>query len=127
MKVDFHFPTFSSTYDDISRIRCADTEGSLTILERHIDYVTALATGIVELVGPDGSAWSVGIDDGILVKRGGQVQIAALRGVEGGGDEPLWNRLQEKVIQQTENAKKVSTILARLEMDVARHFFTGEV
>lgn len=126
MTVDLRLPTYTSQYEGISRLRCDDADGSLTILENHADYVTALQTGIVELTGPREEITYIGLDEGILVKKENEVQIVSLRGVEGRDIGELSKKFQEDVVRRDENAKKVSSILAKLEMDLARNLYMEE-
>ena len=123
MKVDFAFPTEIKKYDEIERVRFADEDGAITLLERHLDYVTALAVCVVELVPAEGRSTFVGVDGGILVKKGGEVRIASFRGIEGESIEELWSRMEESFRKKEENARKVRSILTKLEVDMAKRLF----
>jgi F-type H+-transporting ATPase subunit epsilon len=123
MKVNLQLPTYTSKYDGITSLRCGDADGALTILENHADYVTALQTGIIELTGAEDEVTYIGTDEGILVKKGGEVRIISLRGIEGKDMGELWRKFQEDVVRRDENARKVSSILAKLEMDLARNLY----
>ncbi|MFP4563579.1 MAG: hypothetical protein ACLFRY_09765 [Spirochaetia bacterium] len=123
MKVDFAFPTEIKGYDGIERIRFADEDGAITLLERHLDYVTSLAACVVELVPAEGRSTFVGVDGGILVKKGGEVRIASFRGIEGESVETLWKRMEETFRRKEENARKVQSILTKLEVDLVKRIF----
>lgn len=123
MKVDFAFPTEIKGFEDIGRVRFADEDGAITLLERHLDYVTALAVCVVELVPSEGRSTFIGVDGGILVKKGEAVRIASFRGIEGESIESLWQRMDESFRKKEENAKKVRSILTKLEVDMAKRLF----
>jgi F-type H+-transporting ATPase subunit epsilon len=128
MKVDFAFPTELKRFEEIERIRFADEDGAITLLERHLDYVTALAVCVVELVPEEGKSTFLGVDGGILVKKGGEVRVSSFRGIEGESVESLWRRMEESFRKKEENAKKVRSILTKLEVDMAKRLFEeGEI
>ena len=123
MNVDFAFPTELKRYDEIERVRLSDEDGAITLLERHLDYVTALAACVVELVPAEGGSVFLGVDGGILVKKGSEVRIASFRGIEGESVETLWKRMEESFRKKEENARKVRSILTKLEVDLAKGLF----
>ena len=71
--------------EKVSRIRAEAPDGWFGILPRHIDFVTALAPGVLRFQ-PCGKAEEyLAIDHGILVKCGVEVSIStrnAVRGVD---------------------------------------------
>lgn len=123
MRVDFAFPTEIKGFEDVERVRFADEDGAITLLERHLDYVTALAVCVIELVHPERKSTFLGVDGGILVKKGGEVRVSSFRGIEGESVEELWRRMEESFRKKEQNARKVRSILTKLEVDMAKRIF----
>ena len=96
--------------------------GGFGILPNHIDFVTALVPSVLLVTEPGGAERIFGIDEGTLVKKGHNVDIAVQRGV-GAPDlasldaavSDFWDTMEDE-----ERAARAA--LSRLEADMVRRF-----
>ena len=92
-------------------------DGSFCLLPRHVDFVAALAPGILALTSADGEETFVALDEGILVKHGPQVLISTRNAQRGKLGE-----LQQAVLGQFrelgEQEQKARLALDRLEANL---------
>lgn len=88
--------------------------GSFCLLPRHVDFVSALAPGILALTLEDGSEAFLAVDEGTLVKRGQEVDVATGHALEGGLGE-LRQELQAQRAEQDDEEYRARLALDRLE------------
>lgn len=97
-------------------------DGAFGLLPNHRDYVAVLIPSILSLRTPEGVERVFGIDEAILVKKGHRVEIAARRGVEGRDLASLRTTVREAFAAEDDDERAARTVLARLEVDMARRF-----
>lgn len=101
-------------------------EGAVTLLPRHIDYVTALTPGLLSYLNMSGEEIFLGVDAGILVKCRDDVLVSTRNAIRG----PDLGALREAVRQEfqvvDERERMSRTALARLEADFVRRFMELE-
>jgi F-type H+-transporting ATPase subunit epsilon len=102
------------------------TNGSFGMLERHIDMVAPLTSGVLEFQGEDGETGYLGLDEGILVKCGGTVSVATRRAVRGGSLADLRRLVEEEFLVFDEEELIARRALARLETGVVRRMLELE-
>lgn len=86
------------------------------------DFVTALAPGILTFVGADGREEFVAVDEGILLKRGKQVQVSTRNAVIGQELGELKRLIAERFRNLSEYERKSRDALYKLEADLIRRF-----
>ena len=96
--------------------------GGFGILPNHIDFVTALVPSVLLVTQPDGSERIFGIDEGVLVKKGHDVEIAVQRGVEAGDLASLDAAVTDFWDQVEDEERVARAALSRLEADMVRRF-----
>lgn len=96
--------------------------GLFCLLPRHIDFVTALAPGILSFIDEGGGEHYVAVDEGILVKCGADVLVSTLNGVRGTDLAHLKDLIEERFLELDEHERKARTALARLEAGALRAF-----
>jgi F-type H+-transporting ATPase subunit epsilon len=96
--------------------------GSFCLLPRHIDFVAALAPGILSFVTSEGREEFVAVDRGILVKCGREVSISTRHAVRGQELGELKRQIQEQFHQLDEREQTSRSVLTRLEADFVRRF-----
>lgn len=101
-------------------------EGALTLLPRHIDYVTALVPGLLSFVTEEGREEFVAVDEGILVKCEDEVWISVRNAVRGPDLGQLRQTVQEAFQRLDERERMTRAALARLEADFVRRFMELE-
>jgi F-type H+-transporting ATPase subunit epsilon len=101
-------------------------EGAVTLLPRHIDYVTALTPGLLSYLNMSGEEIFLGVDAGILVKCRDEVFVSTRNAIRG----PDLGTLRETVRQEfqvvDERERMSRSALARLEADFVRRFMELE-
>ena len=100
--------------------------GSFCLLPRHIDFLAALAPGILFYENQDGEETFVAVDGGVLVKCADEVSVSTRTAVPGRELENLRQTLDRQMLQRDERERKTRTVLARLETSFARRFMEME-
>jgi F-type H+-transporting ATPase subunit epsilon len=126
MRLRILLPTQVLLDEKVSKIIAEAHNGSFGILPRHIDFVAALVPGIVAYYPEGGAEAFVGIDEGILVKRGQNVMVSTGRAVAGEELASLRQVVEEKFLELDEHERMARSALARLEAGVVRRFIDLE-
>ncbi|WP_222565782.1 hypothetical protein [Novilysobacter antarcticus] len=104
------------------KLNAVAADGGFGILPNHVDFVTALVPSILLVTTPDGGERIFGIDEGLLVKKGHQVDIAVRRGVESADLASLRDTVQDTFHQMEDEERVARAALARLEAEMVRGF-----
>lgn len=96
-------------------------DGHFALLPRHADFAATLPPGILRIAGSDGELL-VAVDDGVLVKCGDRVDVAAIDGARGEALETLAELVRERFLRRDEHERQARTALARLEAGTLRRF-----
>lgn len=104
------------------RLRGEAEDGGFGLLPNHVDFATALVPSVLLVTEPDGQERVFGIDEGLLVKKGHQVEVAVRRGVES-DDLALLRATVSVNFAELEDEERVArAALSRLEADMVRRF-----
>lgn len=122
MSVTLRLPTRTLYHGQADRITAVAPDGGFGILPNHIDFVTAIVPSVLTLRRPDGSEEIFGLDEGLLVKKGHNVVVVALRGVHGDALETLRNTVEVSFVQMDEEERQARSALSRLEANMVRRF-----
>jgi F-type H+-transporting ATPase subunit epsilon len=96
--------------------------GWFGLLPRHADFVTALVPSVLIFVDGDGQEGFLGIDEGILVKCGADVQVSTRNAVRGEDLRSLRRLVRTQFLALDEREQSARSALARLEAGVVRRF-----
>lgn len=96
--------------------------GAFGMLPNHVDFVTSLVPSVLILTLENGSEQIFGIDEGILVKKGHQVDIAIRRGVPGENLDSLQESVRRNFVEVDEDERVARSALSRLEAGMVRRF-----
>lgn len=110
--------------------------GSFALLPRHVDTTAALVPGILAYLpvptdgteAPEGNAPNdaeerfVAVDEGILVKCGGEVLVSCRSAAAGADLGELEATVRERFRQLDRRERRTRAALARLEADFVRRF-----
>lgn len=96
--------------------------GAFGILPNHVDFVTALVPCVLTLRLADGAEEIFGLDEGLLVKKGQQVDVIALRGVRGRDLGTLQQTVEASFLKMDEEERQARSALSRLEANMVRRF-----
>lgn len=122
MQVCLRLPTRVLHQGAARQVFAVAENGAFAMLPNHIDFVTALVPSVLILTQEDGSEQIFGIDEGILVKQGHQVDIAVRRGVLGEDLDSLQDSVRENFIEMDEDERIARSALSRLEASMVRRF-----
>ncbi|MCK9540040.1 hypothetical protein [Dokdonella sp.] len=122
MQVHVRLPARMLFEGAATRLNAVAVDGGFGILPNHVDFVTVLVPSILLVTTPEGGERIFGIDEGLLVKKGHQVDIAVRRGVESADLDSLRATVQETFHQMEDEERVARAALARLEADMVRGF-----
>lgn len=108
--------------ETVSKINAEGPEGLFCLLPRHRDWVAALVPGIVGFVTLDGRETFVAVDQGVLIKCGGDVVISVRRAVGDCDLACLRDVVETRFRQYDDQEKAARSAIARLEAGVIRRF-----
>ncbi len=108
--------------EEVEKVTAEAQNGYFTMLPRHIDFVAALVPGIFSYLTPAGEERYLAVDDGIVVKQGGQVYVSTARAVPGEDLAYLQETVENELKVLGESEKKARTVMSRLEADTLRRF-----
>lgn len=97
-------------------------DGSRGLLPRHVDYVAALVPGILAYTSQDGEEHFVGVDEGVLVKRGDEVLVSVRRAVEGRDLGTIREQVEREFMDTGERDRAARSVMARLEAGFVKRF-----
>lgn len=122
MNVILRLPNRTLFEGRAARMTAVAPNGAFGIWPNHIDFVTALVPSVMTLQLVDGSEEIFGLDEGVLVKKGHDISVAALRGVRGDDLDSLQDTVQASFVQMDEDERQARSALSRLEADMVRRF-----
>ena len=112
--------------EPVAKVVAEAENGSFCLLPRHIDFVAALAPGILIFNTPEGEERYLAVDTGTLVKCGEEVLVSAMGAVEGSELSALRRTVDERFLQLDEHDRLTRSALARLEAGTIRRFMHME-
>ena len=122
MNVTLRLPTRILFAGQAMRLTAVAQDGGFGLLPNHTDFVTALVPSVLTLRLADGTEKIFGIDEGILVKKGHDVSISALRGVKGDDLASLKDTVEDSFVQMDEDERQARSAMSRLEANMVRRF-----
>lgn len=126
MRLAVLLPTEVFLDEKVRKISAEGEEGAFTVYGRHVDYVTALVPGILSFVDEEGSEIYVAVDEGLFVKRGREVLVAARNAVRGPELAGLRNTVDEKFRKLEREEQEMRAAVAKLEANLARRLLEIE-
>lgn len=112
--------------EEVVRIKAKAVNGSLGILPKHIDFVTALAPGVLIFQAAAKAEEYLAVDHGILVKCGPQVRVSTRNAVRGSSLADLAQEVDKQFRAQEEIEKQARALEAKLETDLVRRLLEEE-
>lgn len=122
MTVTLRLPTRTLFEGRAQRLFATAVNGAFGMLPNHTDFVTALVPSVLILTDETGDELFFGIDEGLLVKTGNQVDIAIRRGVQGDSLDTLNDTIQTAFVEVDEEERVARSALSRLEANIVRRF-----
>lgn len=122
MRLEVTLPSRVMLDQAVTKVVAEGQGGAFCLLPRHIDMAAALVPGLLSFTSADGAQGLLGIDEGVLVKRGGDVLVATLNAVRGDDLATLRAAVQARFIELDQHERIARSALARLEAGVVRRF-----
>jgi len=102
---------------NVKSIVAETSEGSFGLLPQRLDCVAALVPCIFAYETETGGTRYLAIDEGIMVKTGGQVMVS-VRNAFGGTDlGKLHESVEKEYMNLDDSEKKVRSVMAKMESD----------
>lgn len=107
---------------EVAKVVAEAGNGSFCLLPQHVDFVTALVPGLLRIFDADGTEEFYAVDEGILVKRGGDVTVSTRNAIRVPDLGQVKQVVDEKLKVLDDREKSARTAAARLEADLVRRF-----
>ena len=120
MKLKVLVPTKVFLEETVNQVNAEGKNGAFGLLPEHIDFVTALAPGILSYWTEEGKEVFIAVDEGILVKCGQEIVVSTEQAVKDAGLKTLHQKVEQEFRRLNEQERMTRTALARLEAGLAR-------
>lgn len=104
------------------KITAEAQNGFFTLLPRHIDFVAALAPGLLAFDNDAGETVFLAVDEGVLIKRGAEVLVSTRRAVRGERLGELRKIVEEEFRNLDDREKLARSAMAKIEAGFVRRF-----
>lgn len=106
---------------DADQVVAEAENGHFGIEPRHIDFVTALAPGILTYTRGSEETF-VAVDEGVLVKTGDEVRVSVRDAAMGAPLGELMRKVEENFAVVDEKERNARSAAAKIEADIIRGF-----
>ncbi len=106
----------------VSKVVGEAKNGSFCLRPRHVDFVTALAPGLLSFHSEEGKEVFLAVDEGILVKCGAEILVSTRHAVQGPDLGQLKQTVREEYENLDERERLTRSATARLEANLVRRF-----
>ena len=114
LKVLLPFQVFTEKAN-VTRIVADTLAGSIGLLPNRLDCVAALTPGIWVIENENAEETNVAIDEGVLVKAGGDVLVSVRNAIGGAELGDLREAVEREFLTLDEHEESVRAVLARME------------
>lgn len=121
LKVLLPFEVFTQKAE-VSRVVVETRTGSMGLLPRRLDCVTALAPGILAYETEIDGEVFLAVDEGVMVKVGANVIVCVRRALGGKDLHQLRDLVEKEYLTLNERERDVRSVAARLEAGFLRRF-----
>ena len=122
MRLKLLIPTRVVVDQEVNKIIADAEDGSMCLLPRHIDFLTALVPGILCFEDSEGNEQFAAIDEGILVKRGPGVLVSTRQAVRGVDLGQLRSTVRDQFAILDERERASHAAVAKLEASFLRGY-----
>ena len=121
MKLKILIPTVVLIDREVTKVIAEAENGHFCLLPHHIDFVTALVSGILSFTTEAEEEIFVAVDEGILVKCEREVLVSTRNAIKGNNLETLKQTVAEQFQILDETEKLTRSALAQFEASMMRH------
>lgn len=108
--------------ENVTRIVAEARQGSFGLLPQRLDCVAALAPGILTYATETAGDTYIAVDEGVLIKTGGEVLVSVRHAIGGANLGQLRQAVEREFVTLDERQKTVRTVVAKLESGLIRRF-----
>ena len=123
LKILLPFQIFAEV-TEVRSIVVETPDGSFGLLPHRLDYVAALAPGILIYETAESGEVFVAVDEGMLVKTGSEVLVSVRRALGGKDLSQLRDAVTKEFLALDESEQSVRTVMAKVETGFLRRFAT---
>lgn len=105
---------------EASKLYAESDSGAFGLWPNHADLVCSLTPSVLIITDLQQQERYFGLDQGLLVKHGNQVQIAVRRGLQGNNLAELATQVQQAFVQADEDERVARSALAKLELGMVK-------
>jgi len=122
MKLKVLLPTHILVDEEVTKVIAEAENGSFCLLPRHIDFAPPLVPGLFSFVTAQGVEQFLAVDEGVLIKCGGEVLVSTRNAVIGPDLGMLKQTIQKRFVELDDREKISRSALAKLEANFVRRF-----
>lgn len=122
MLLKVHLPNEVLLDTEVTKITAEAPNGHFCLLPHHIDFVAPLVPGVLLYEDRDRVEHCVAVDEGMLVKCGGEVVVSARNAVAGAALGELQQVVEQQFRVLDERERLARSAAARLEAGLVRRF-----
>ncbi len=122
MNLKILVPTQILIDEPATKVTAEAENGCFCLLPQHIDFLTALAPGLLWYERDDGEEVFLAIDEGLLVKRDDEVFVSTRQAIRGGDLSELRKTVRENFQALDDHQRKCHSAIAMLEANFLRRF-----
>ena len=122
MRLKVLLPTEVLVDEEVRKVTAEAENGSFCLLPRHIDFVAALAPGLLSFEGAEGNEEFLAVDEGTLVKCGSEVRVSTRNAIRGADLGSLRETSERRFRDLDERERLTRSALAKLETSIVRRF-----
>jgi F-type H+-transporting ATPase subunit epsilon len=115
-------PTEVLIEEEAAKVIAEAPNGFFCLLPKHVDFVAALVPGILSFESTGGREEFLAVDEGILIKCGGEVFVSTRNAMRGPDLGQLKRAVVEKFEALDEREKTARSAMARIEAGFVRRF-----
>lgn len=106
----------------VQKLTAEGVNGAFGLLPNHVDFVSALASGILSFHDETGQEQHMAVMEGVLVKKGDTVLISTRRAVRDSDLATLKDTVENEFFKEQEKEKNMRTSASRIEARFIRRF-----
>jgi F-type H+-transporting ATPase subunit epsilon len=121
LKVLLPFRVFANT-TGVSRVVAETRSGSFGVLPHRLDFVAALAPGILTYETEKDGEIYVAVDEGVVIKTGLTVLVSVRKAIGGTDLGRLREAVENEFLTLDDQERSVRSLMARMESGFIRRF-----
>ena len=120
MKLRVLLPERVAVDRQVAKVTAEAENGAFCLLPRHVDFVAALAPGLLGFEDEEGEETLLAVDRGLLVKCGDEVLVSTPRVIGGRPLGELQRAVREELETLDERQRRARSAVAKIEADFVR-------